>query len=90
MIFNILLSIFVCAAASLFFVWVVCAHVSVPYVIVGNTHELSLQACPNVTLEDVAVLSECCPSGRDSSSNLLVLGFVSGRCSCQRSRCECC
>ena len=29
--FNILLSIFVCAAASLFFAWVVSAHVSAPY-----------------------------------------------------------
>ena len=39
---------------------------------------MSLQACSNVTLEDVAVLGECCPSGRDSSLNLLVLVFVSG------------
>ena len=39
---------------------------------------LSLQACSNVTLEDVAVLGECCPSGHDSSLNLLVLVFVSG------------
>ena len=39
---------------------------------------MSLQACPNVTLEDVAVLCECCPSGRDSSLILLVLVFVSG------------
>ena len=38
--FNILLSIFVCAAASLFFALVVSAHVSAPYVIVGSTHEL--------------------------------------------------
>ena len=39
---------------------------------------MSLQTCSNVTLEDVAVLNECCPSGRDSSFNLLVLVFVSG------------
>ena len=39
MMFNILLSIFVCVAASLFFAWMVSAHVSVPYVIVGNMHE---------------------------------------------------
>ena len=32
----------------------------------------------NVTLEDIAVLGECCPSGRDSSLNLLVLVFISG------------
>ena len=37
--FNILLSIFVCAAASLFFAWVVSAHVSVQYVIGGSMHE---------------------------------------------------
>ena len=75
--FNILLSIFVCAATSLFFAWMVSAHVSAPYVIAGSTHELqflSLQACSNVTLEDVAVLGEC----YDSSFNLLGLVFVSG------------
>ena len=38
---------------------------------------MSLQACSNVTLEDVTVLGECCPFGRDSSLNLLVLVFVS-------------
>ena len=38
--FNILLSIFVCAAASVFFTWLVSAHVSAPYVIAGSTHEL--------------------------------------------------
>ena len=38
-IFNILLfSIFVCAAASLLLAWLVSSHVSVPYVIAGNTH----------------------------------------------------
>ena len=36
---NILLSICVCAAASLFFASVVSAHVSAPYVIAGSTHE---------------------------------------------------
>ena len=34
------LSFFVCAAASLFFAWVVSVHVSAPYVIAGSTHEL--------------------------------------------------
>ena len=38
--FNIFLSIFVCAAASLFFAWVVSVHVSAPYVIAGSTNEL--------------------------------------------------
>ena len=40
MMFNILLSIFVCVAASLLFAWVVRVHVSAPYVIAGSTHEL--------------------------------------------------
>ena len=39
-VFNILLSIFVCAPASLFFAWVVSAHVSAPCVIAGNTQKL--------------------------------------------------
>ena len=56
----------------------VSSHVSAPYVIAGNTHDLSLHACPNVTTEDVAMLSECCPSGHDSSLNLIVLVFVPG------------
>ena len=38
--FNIFLSIFVCPAATLFFAWVVSAHVSEPYVVAGSTHEL--------------------------------------------------
>ena len=40
--------------------------------------DISLQTCSNVTLEDVAVLGEYCPSGRDSSLNLIVLIVVSG------------
>ena len=39
---------------------------------------MSLQACPNVTLEDVTVLGECSPSGCEFSLNHLVLVFVSG------------
>ena len=39
-IFNVILSIFVFAAANLFFAWVVSAHVSAPYAITGSTHEL--------------------------------------------------
>ena len=93
--FKILLSIFVCAAASLFSVWVVNALVSVPYVIAGVV-DLSLQACSSVTSEDVAVLGECCPPVRDSCLNILILVFlwccisVPGRCSFQRSRFEYC
>ena len=39
---------------------------------------MSLQACSNITLEDVAVLGESSPSCRDSSLKLHVLVFVSG------------
>ena len=39
---------------------------------------MSLLACSSVTLEYVAVLDDCCPPGRDSSLNFLVLVFVSG------------
>ena len=77
--FNIFLFIFVCAADSLFFACVVSVHVNAPYVIAGITHvDLSLQACSNLTLEYFAVLGECCPFGRNSSLNLLVLVFVAG------------
>ena len=38
--------------------------------------DLSHQACSNLTLENVAMPG--CPSGRDSSLNLLVLVFISG------------
>ena len=38
--FSILLSIFVCAAATLFFAWMVSAHVSALYLTAGSTHEL--------------------------------------------------
>ena len=52
--------------------------------------DLSLLACSNVTLEDVVVLGECCPSGRDSSLNLHVFVSIPDRCSFQQSRSECC
>ena len=39
-VFNVLLSIFDCTAASLFFAWVVSVHVSAPYIIAGSTYEL--------------------------------------------------
>ena len=38
-----------------------------------------LQVCLNVTLEDVAVLGECCPSSRDS--------FLKSPCLCFYLRC---
>ena len=79
-------------------------HVSVPYVIAGSTHELYMMYLfKHVPIfedcEDAAVLGECCPPGRDSSLNLLVLIFVSdgwccisvpGRCNFQGSRSGCC
>ena len=55
--FNILISIFVCAPASLFFAWLMSANVSAPHVIAGRVVDLSLKACPNVTLQDVAILA---------------------------------
>ncbi|KAK2170756.1 hypothetical protein NP493_1143g01020 [Ridgeia piscesae] len=70
--FNILLSIFVCATASLFFTLVMSAHVSAPYVIAG------IMSCRFASSKNVAVLGKCCPSGRDSSLNLITLIFVSG------------
>ena len=44
----------------------------------ASVGDLSLHACSNVTLEGVAVLGECCPSGRDSSLKLLVFDFIAG------------
>ena len=38
--FNLLLSIFVCSAASLFFAWMVSAHVFAQYIIAGYKHKL--------------------------------------------------
>ena len=82
--FNILLSIFVCAAAGVFFVWhdlcAICHCWKYTRVV-----DLSLQACSNVSLANVAVFGQCCPNGRDSSSKLLVLilSFVLYFCSSQ-------
>ena len=36
---------------------------------------MSLQPYQIVALEDIAVLGECCPAGRDLSLKLLCLGF---------------
>ena len=62
--FNILLFIFVCATTSLFFAWVVSAHVSAPYVIAGNMHTSCRFVSSNMFqcyhCEYVAVLGECC------------------------------
>ena len=56
---NIHLSIFVCAAASLFFARVVSPHVSAPYVIAGSIRmscRLVSSSMSQFNLEDVAVL----------------------------------
>ena len=72
-VFNIL-TIVVCAAAGLFFAWLVSVHVTLLEVRM-NCRRVSVKAGSNVTLEDVAVLGECCPSGRDSSFDSPYLGF---------------
>ena len=79
-IFNILLSIFICAAASLFFAWVASAHVSAMSLleVAMSCRRSCLQTYSNVTLEDVTVLGKCCPSGRDSYLNFHVFVFVFG------------
>ena len=72
--FNIIFSIFVCAAASSFFAWV--AHVSAKY---GSTHELYTCLFMHVSILPLKMsLGECCPSCCDSSLNLIVLVFVFG------------
>ena len=74
-IFNILLSIFVCAAASLFFVWLVSVHVFAPYIIAFNIGTGMIQCY----VEDVAVLGECYPSGRDCSCVLAHMSMYSAK-----------
>ena len=75
---NILLSICVCAAASLFFAWVVSDHVSVSLLEVCMSCRFVSSSLFQCYLEYVAVLGKCCPCGRDSSLHFLVLVFVSG------------
>ena len=58
--FNTLLSIFVCVAASLFFAWVVSAHVSVPYVNAASRHDvlyqmLGMTVSAGLTWEDAGI-----------------------------------
>ena len=67
-VFNRFLSIFVCGAASLFHGRLVHIHVVAPYVIVGSTQELQtyLQAGSKFTVEDVAMLGDCCKTDCDS------------------------
>ena len=75
--FNILLlSIFACAAGSLFIAWLVNIHVSTPYIIAGRLEvrkcvvELSCQIGSFVTIEAWPVVN--------SSLNILVFIFVFG------------
>ena len=56
-IFNILLSVFICAAANLFFAWVEGARVSAPYIIAESTIRMScklVSTFSSVTLEDMS------------------------------------
>ena len=64
---SILLSILVCAAASLFCACLVSVQVSAPYV------HLSLQADGKVACEDIPVFGVCRPACHDSSLYLFVL-----------------
>ena len=75
MMCNILLSIFVCAAASLGGECL-CFRAVCHCRKNARIADLPLQAHPNVTLEDVAVLGKCCPPGRDSFLNFCLV-FVS-------------
>ena len=77
---SILLSILVCAAASLFCACLVSVQVSAPYVIAGSTQELytflSLQADGKVAFEDIPVFGICRPACHDSSLYLFVLVLI--------------
>ena len=75
---SILLSILVCAAASLFCACLVSVQVSAPYVIAGSTQDsgvvhLSFQADGKVAFEDIPVFGVCRPACHDSSLYLFVL-----------------
>ena len=73
---SILLSILVCAAASLFCACFVSVQISAPYVIswqhAGVVH-LSLQTDGKVAFEDIPVFGVCRPACHDSSLYLFVL-----------------
>ena len=70
---SILLSILVCAAASLFCACLVSVQVSAPYVIAGRVVHLSLQTDGKVAFEDVPAFGVCRPACHDSSLYLFVL-----------------
>ena len=93
---NILLSVFVCAAASLFFAWVVSAHVSAPYIIAGITHELQTYISDHSPMLPLK-MSRCLANAIHPAVILLCLGLclgccisISGRRIFQRSRSEWC
>ena len=76
-ILSILLSILVCAAASLFCACLVSVQVSAPYIIAGSTQELYIclfrQIYGMVAFENIPVFDVCRPACHDSSLYLFVL-----------------
>ena len=76
-ILSILLSILVCAAASLFCACLVSVQVSAPlcrsWQHTGVVGHLSLQADGKVAFEDIPVFGVCRPACHDSSLYLFVL-----------------
>ena len=72
---SILLSILVCAAASLFCACLVSVHVSAPYVTAGSTHELYTCLYRQMArlLLNISGVSVCRPACHDSSVYLFVL-----------------
>ena len=77
MTFSILLSIFVRLLACSFPAVGECPCVRAACHC-WKSHELKIDLFKDVPMLPLTVLGECCPSGRDSSLNLLVLIFVSG------------
>ena len=77
--FNILLYICVCVAASLFLQgWWVPMFTCYKSLLEVRMNFRLVFSCSNVTLEDVVMLGKCCPSSGDSSLKFLVLVFISG------------
>ena len=69
---SILLSILVCAAASLLCVCLVSVQVSAPYVIAGRTHELYTRLFRQCLFLNIPVFGACRPACHDSSLCLFV------------------
>ena len=75
--FNIVRSIFIFAAASLFVVWLMNVHVSTPYVIGASTLSL-LVDLSEITLEDARCLANVIQPAYDTYLIRLVFDFDSG------------